>query len=651
MASDQSPSVTLTSVECSDSATPGPRALEEAQRSLYLIRAAPSTPVTSTSTANFVSKSAASEDTGDPCNDDDGLNDDQGRYLVESQVSRQDSMDRLAKEYDEMRLTDSSDEEQVHGGDKKVHHHARKFARGYLEIKRDFDKLKAKHESHWTFAEVLQNEKKILQHELEQLKAKNHEQETSKLKERENHERETSKLKERIRQLEAMSDMLQYGTQGECGVCGMASKVIIESHPYSKVVLETIFGANYFGILDLQQDKSMEPSSCRWRHLCGECDSATGIEEKRFKDYLEDVLEGRINATSGKIFQSHADLFHVYTFRALLRNVNTHHYVQEKDQQCSCSELLHPLNNFRKRAHHLSKPFIWKNRPEDQLIDPFQAGMLFHVSPCDTVSTSGHWIEFPVICKVRLEPSGSSHFIIFAQIPPFYWAFPLPLEGQDVPDTISDDMITSETVAKAHYETAVNDATQLSGNFEKIIAVINRELEIIRSSLDSRLQKWRDQLKKKKEEVLKMGTELEAEEKACKDEEEDLHKKIAEIEEKREKNKKDMTDIRDNMNKLEKEEKTTCIAKEKKSCNHQLESYAGRRRQVIRDNQDLNKMETECNDMLEKNASKQEELIARKLKLIKKGLYADLEPKLMIGYFRAISPCYLEVCLQSMTTT
>ena len=103
-----------------------------------------------------------------------------------------------------------------------------------------------------------------------------------------------------------------------------------------------------------------------------------------------------------------------------------------------------------------------------------------------------------------------------------------------------------------------------------------------------------------------------------------------------------MTDIRNNIKKLEKEEKTMCIAKEKKSCNHKLKSCAGMRRQVIRDNQELNKMET---DMLEKNASKQEESYARKLELIKKGLYADLEPKLMIGYFRAISPCYLEVRL------
>ena len=239
---------------------------------------------------------------------------------------------------------------------------------------------------------------------------------------------------------------------------------------------------------------------------------------------------------------------------------------------CSTSS----LNNFRKRAHHLSKPFIWKNRPTDQLIDPFLAGMLYHVCLHD-ISTSGHWIEFPVICKVHLK-SGKAYFVIFAQIPPFYWAFPLPLEGQDVPDIISDDMITSEIIVKTHYEEAVSEASQLSGESEKIIAGVNNELEMRRRSLDSRLQKWRDQLKKKKEEVLKKGDKLEAEEQACKEEQEELCKKITEIEEKRENNKRCMIDICKSIKSLEKEEKKTCIAKEKKCCNHKLEHFAGERR-------------------------------------------------------------------------
>jgi uncharacterized coiled-coil DUF342 family protein len=560
---------------------------------------------------------------GDLSKDDHELNDELNDGSPA--LSRQNSTDLLAAVYvhDEVRLTD---DEQLQDN-VKLKEDAKKLAQRCLEIN---ETLKATYK----FAEAVENEINALKRELEQSVQSNTQ-----------NEREIGKLKERIRQLGAMGDMLQYGTQGKCGVCGEASKKISESHPYSRVVLETVLKANYSGIFDLQQDKSLEPSSCKWRHLCSECDSATGSEERKFKEYLESVLEGSVAATSEKIFQSHADLFHVYTFRALLHNIDTHHYIQEKDQKCSCNELLHPLNDFRKRAHHLSKPFIWKNRPDDQLIDPFQAGMLYHVCLYETASTSGHWIEFPFICKVQLE-SDRSHFIIFAQIPPFYWAFPLPLDGQDVPNiTISDDMITSKLIVKTHYEKAMSDAIQLSGKFEEIIAGVNHELEVRRRSLDRRLQKWHDQLQKKKEEILKKGTELEAEVQACKEEQKQLHKEIAEIEAKREENKICMMDIQKNIERLEKEEKTACIAKEKKRCNHQLESFAGKQQHVLESNKELSTREVQCNEKLEKNASKQKDLYASKSELLKCGLCADLEPKLIIGYFRAISPCYLEVQL------
>ena len=317
MADEQTSSVTQVaiafSIECSDamSARSDSDQSEEPQRSLSLgspTRAVAVGTVVGASLApgHGVFIRSASVDDGVPSNDDE---------LVGSPVSRQNSIDLLAKEYDEMRLTDSSDDEQpIDGNSDKsvVHRHARKIARGYLEIKNDFEKLKAKHESHWTFAEAVQNEKSILTLELEQLKTHS--------------DQEKNKLKERIRQLEAMGDMLQYGAQGKCGVCSKSCK-LVDSHPYSRVVLETVFGANYSGIFDLQQDQFLQPTSCKWKHLCGECDSATGTEEKKFKDYLEFVLEHREAATGVKILQSHADLFHVYTFRAILRNVDTHHLI------------------------------------------------------------------------------------------------------------------------------------------------------------------------------------------------------------------------------------------------------------------------------------------------------------------------------------
>ena len=63
-------------------------------------------------------------------------------------------------------------------------------------------------------------------------------------------------LESNIKEKNAIIEMLQYGTQGKCGVCSKSCK-IIDSYPYSKVVLETIFGANYSGIYDLQQEWSL----------------------------------------------------------------------------------------------------------------------------------------------------------------------------------------------------------------------------------------------------------------------------------------------------------------------------------------------------------------------------------------------------------
>ena len=561
-----------------------------------------------------------------------------------SPVSSQNSVDQLAEKYAYGETGASSDGEQPHNisNDRKVNEHATKIAQGYIVMREHCKKLKAKHASHWAFAEAVQNEKAALEGELKQLKT------CSVLSEKEN-----GQLKERIQHLEsdikdkkAITEMLQYGTQSKCGVCSKNCK-IIDSHPYSKVVLDTVFGADYLGILDLQQDQFLQPSTCKWKHLCGECDQVTGGEEKRFKDCLVTVLEDCTSATNEKILLSQADLFHVYTFRALLRNVDIYHYIPglEEDQGCTCSRLLHSLNDFRKRAHHLGKQIVWKSRGEDQSINPSEAGMLFHVCPSDI--PPDHWIEFPVICKVQFESDQRSDYLIFAQIPPFYWAFPLPVERQDVPDTISDDMITSKILVERHYKQAMSDASQLSKHFEQIVAGVNKELQAKRKSfnLDDRLQKWRDNLKKKKEDVLNKGRELKAEGQVCKEEQEELHKRIDKIEENREKNKIRMKETRKDIEKLENKVKKTHIAKDIKVFTHEIGNLAAEQRKITRDNQELSKTEIECNEQLEKNASQREELCAKKLELIKQGLHADLEPKLMIGYFRIFSLCYLKIHL------
>lgn len=121
----------------------------------------------------------------------------------------------------------------------------------------------------------------------------------------------------------------------------------------------------------------------------------------------------------------YADLFLVYTYRALCHNVNVFHYGGfDRTSECKCGELAHHLHDFLKRAHHLSKRHAWIRIDEanmkSNLISPKEAGILFHIDR----SQRDHFIEFPVICKVT--SFGDEDFIIiFAQIPLYYWAFPL----------------------------------------------------------------------------------------------------------------------------------------------------------------------------------------------------------------------------------
>ena len=562
-------------------------------------------------------------------------------YSRQVSESSQDSVDKLAAEYSEMGSSSDSDSEQSNhinadtdGDDKKVHRrHAKKIARRYLETKYDNVRLKTKYDIYWTFAVTLKNEIGALVNQLEQRSIQGDEERTS--------------LLMQLKQKKASMQMLKYGVQGKCGVCSKTCK-IIESHPYTRVVLETAFGANYSGIFDLQEGHKMQPSSCRWKHMCAECDRATGEEENKFKNDLESVLDGSTSIVSEEISLSHADLLHIYIFRALLRNVDIHHYIPdcEKNQVCTCSDLLHPLNDFLKRAHHLSKPIIWKDRPNDPetKLTPSEAGMLYHV--CHTEVPPSHWIEFPLICKVHFESEQRSHHIIFAQIPPFYWAFPLPLHTeQDVPDCFSEDLMTSADLVKAHYKEVTDIADQLSKYFELIIAEINKELEQRRKQLllDDRLRKWQCDLNRDKEEIVDKGQKLETEKQQYMEMDKDLSDKLEEIKEKREKNKQRTKEIQKQIEIKEKQEKETRIARAKQKLTGEVEGLAAGLRQIVNENQELNKTETKYTDDLEENASNLERICGSKLRLIQESLCAELKPKLIIGYFRTESRCCLEV--------
>ena len=154
-------------------------------------------------------------------------------------------------------MSSSFDGEQPdQSNDQKDLRAAIKLARKFREKTDDYEKLTAFHESHKSYEKAIQKEKAALENELELLHIQ-HSDATEKMQCLEND----------IKEKNAIIEMLQYGTQGKCGVCGKCCK-IIDSHPYSKVLLDTIFRANYSGVYDLQREKCLQPSSCKWKHLC-----------------------------------------------------------------------------------------------------------------------------------------------------------------------------------------------------------------------------------------------------------------------------------------------------------------------------------------------------------------------------------------------
>ena len=558
-------------------------------------------------------------------------------------AARRESVDELAEKYSEMDTSDDEQDAAPNGdGNTKIHRrHAKKLAKGYKKEKTDHEKLKAKYSSHWSFAEAVKNERDELKRKLNELKARNAPDE------------EMVPVRQEFKKRKAIMEMLKYGVQSKCGVC-YKNRKIIESHPYSKVVLETVLGANYSGIYDLQQREPLQPSSCAWRHLCASCDEATGSAEKCFKDDLVKALDSNNPAASvqnrGLIKLSHADLFHVYTFRGLFRNVDIHHYIpgcEENTQGCSCSDLslFNSLSTFLKRTYHLSLPFVWENRPEShRFIKPSEAGMLFYIG--DNHSPPEHWIEFPFICKVTFESDHKTHYLVFAQIPPFYWAFPLPLDGQEVPEIIPQCK-SSDKVVEEHYREAIRDAEQLSESFEQIITEINNQLQDVRkNTLSDDLKGWHKRLMTEKEKVNNDGEKLYDDKRALLKEKEELRDQLkVETEEQHDCN-LEMNKMHEQIKKLETEESETRITKRKERIVRQLQCLTSTEQKLTKKLQEINRRVTEITDKLKVNTEKLDSKRKEQIDLVKRGLHAQLEPKLIIGYFRtSVSKCYMKVVI------
>ena len=565
------------------------------------------------------------------------LDNDNGAYT--HPVTGSASADQLADHYSEM--GSSSDEERRQSDHKTLRRDIGVLARGYKGVKENNEKLKAKADSYQGHIKALKGEIVSKKNEIENLKANCESEKQAK--------KQIEPLEHEIAEMQVAIEMLCYGTQNKCGVCNRNCK-IIDSHPYSHKVLEVVFGANYSGIFDLQQDQMMQPSSCKWKHLCSDCDNATGKEEKKFKDSLVAVLCNQAStASEKKILLSHADLFHVYTFRALFRNVDIHHYIPplNSNPECSCSNLVHCLNDFRKRAHHLSQPFVWRDRKDDKvLIDPASAGMLFHLSH---PSSADHWVEFPFICKVNFESDQTSCFLIFAQIPPFYWAFPLSLGmPNNVPHVFSEDMTSSQAMVKAHYPQVMTDASRLAKYFPVIVTKVNEKLHTRRntSTLQERLQQWHSTLIKQKRELECEGKELKERGNKCKQQVNEIIK-VRQVNQKRQDEKsKRRKEINGRIEELESKKEEACMTSEKKKILHQIQNLTAELLKISEEEGKLNAQERDYIAGQKENEGELKKVLEETNDLIKRGLESELVPKMMIGYFRTICPCYLEVVVK-----
>ena len=359
-------------------------------------------------------------------------------------------------------------------------------------------------------------------------------------------EAEISKLKEILQAREGRFNLLNYSAQGEnrkCRVCyretnpdlcalchtskaehtsGISGKkfkpqLVIESHAYSKIVLQTACRGNYKAFWDVAANHAKTPTECKWLQLCQGCDSATGYAEKDFNEVLFEVMENAAKYYPSKhdikrirIQTDHGDLFFVYTFRALCHNIAIEHY-RENVGGCSCKNLLPAIEAFLTKAHHLSHRSIWMQHDGSDhetpavYIDPSEAGMLFKLE--HNPVPDHHLIEFPVIVKVaftrgntRISSSEArslalpeSCTIIFAQIPPFYWAFPL-VEPADTGKEF--DINHSKTAQKLVCKKLKDEAELLLPLFSNIIEAINntlnrnRDKTVFKEGSEAKL--WRD---------------------------------------------------------------------------------------------------------------------------------------------------------------
>ena len=198
-----------------------------------------------------------------------------------------------------------------------------------------------------------------------------------------------------------------------------------DSHAYSDKMLQRVCGnKNEEVVWDATKGPKVairKPSTCCWSLLCKHCEKSTSVIEgnicKRHDDkFYESQREGIIHPEDFWVFC-------IFTYRAMPVNTNISHFL---DLYASDSE----RKATREVIRSLHQAFTTLDTPQSSdIIESSEKGMLYLYHHF----TDEHKIEFPFLCKVDLTAIGLGHeWLVYGQMPPYYWAFPLNSDKADL---------------------------------------------------------------------------------------------------------------------------------------------------------------------------------------------------------------------------
>ena len=250
-----------------------------------------------------------------------------------------------------------------------------------------------------------------------------------------------------------------------CGNCGGFEKhTIALSHAYPKAVLTQICGdEDICSIFDGRRYEAVTAATCKRHQLCTKCELSFSTKEARFAERLQGCLSDP-PCDDGEEGQVDADVLLLSTFRAFQHSVRYGQFKICCKDGHTCKKVYHKIRSWIVRA---KKAILDSAAPE--------VTGIHHISTVTPIPPK-HLSEFPIVCEVEVQ--GQCYPIIYAQIPPFYWAY-----------SLDENPTITET---------------LRVNFAEVIEVVNAELVNQREIFfadDVQACHWKEESCKKQTEI------------------------------------------------------------------------------------------------------------------------------------------------------